>query len=65
MTDPASIRYRDEADILAAAVDPERLYVETIMPLKLRLSLEYLGSRSSMTDLVVLVLTLRRAVLRV
>jgi lipopolysaccharide/colanic/teichoic acid biosynthesis glycosyltransferase len=32
ITDPASIRYRDEASELARAADPERCYIEEIMP---------------------------------
>ena len=41
MTDPASIAFRHEADLLARAADPERFYVERIMPEKIRLNLAH------------------------
>ena len=39
ITDPASIKYRNENDLLAQADDPERFYVEKIMPDKLKINL--------------------------
>jgi len=41
ITDAASIAYRDENVLLGRAADPERTYVEEIMPAKLRLSMPY------------------------
>jgi hypothetical protein len=35
ITDPASLAYIDEARLLAAAADPEREYIEVILPAKL------------------------------
>lgn len=59
ITDPASIEYRDEAAILAASKDPERTYVEVIMPEKIRLNLEYARSRSGLwSDVQVVLRTL-------
>jgi len=52
ITDPASIRYRDEGTLLAQADDPERLYVECIMPDKIRINLEYAGHATVVTDFV-------------
>ena len=46
LTDPASIRYRNENELLATVEDPERYYREVIMPDKLRLSLEYVHRAS-------------------
>ena len=54
ITDPASIRFRDEETILAAQADPDRYYREVLMPLKLRINLDYLARRSPWTDLAVL-----------
>jgi len=41
ITDPASLRYRDESQALAASADPERTYIEHIVPEKIRLNLAY------------------------
>jgi len=51
ITDPASIEYRRESDILACAHDPGRTYVEVIMPEKIRLNLEYAKRATVWTDL--------------
>lgn len=47
ITDPASIRFTRESALLGAAPDPERAYIELIMPEKIRMNLEY-AERSSM-----------------
>lgn len=57
ITDPASLRFRDEGAILAAAADPVQTYVERILPEKLRLSLAYARRATPMTDLRVLLAT--------
>ncbi len=54
ITDPASIKYRNENDLLAQAGDPERFYVEKIMPDKLKINLEYMDNRSFFKDLSVI-----------
>jgi lipopolysaccharide/colanic/teichoic acid biosynthesis glycosyltransferase len=64
ITDPASIRYRDESAELARAVDPERLYVEEIMPEKIRLNLEYAARATPWTDFLVVLSTLRHLAAR-
>lgn len=51
ITDPASLAFRDEARLLAAAADPEREYLEHILPAKLRLSAEYARQATLWTDL--------------
>lgn len=53
ITDLASLEYRDEARLLATAADPERCYVEEVMPAKLRLSARYVKTRSFAGDLAV------------
>lgn len=58
ITDPASIRYRDEAFELARAADPERCYIEEIMPEKIRLNLEYAARATPWSDFVVVLSTL-------
>ncbi len=65
LTDPASLAYIDEAALLAAAVDPEREYVERILPVKVQAAVDYAERASLFNDLAVLARTalalLRRA----
>ena len=50
ITDYASIAYRNENDLLACADDPERMYIEEIMPAKLELNMRYLHEISPLCD---------------
>lgn len=58
ITDIASIEYRQESDLLARAADPEREYVEVVMPAKLRLAAAYVDQASLATDLRLILRTL-------
>ncbi|HEX2203616.1 MAG TPA: sugar transferase, partial [Longimicrobium sp.] len=58
ITDPASIRYRDESAVLAEADDPERTYVEEVMPEKIRLNLDYAARSSVLSDTAVILKTI-------
>lgn len=51
ITDPASIRYLNENELLAQVEDPDRYYVEVIMQDKLQLNLEYVEKQSFRFDL--------------
>jgi lipopolysaccharide/colanic/teichoic acid biosynthesis glycosyltransferase len=62
ITDPASVAFRSESDMLAVHPEPERLYVEAIMPEKLRLNLAYLDRRTLLSDLGIIVDTLKAVV---
>lgn len=62
ITDFASVRYRDEGELLARADDPERTYIESILPTKLRYSLQYVERPSLGNDLRILGMTLRTVV---
>jgi lipopolysaccharide/colanic/teichoic acid biosynthesis glycosyltransferase len=57
MTSPASLLYRAEEEQLVGD-EWERHYVETIMPAKLRIDLEYIDRRSVASDLRVIAGTL-------
>jgi len=59
ITDLASIEYHDESELLARAADPEREYVEVVMPAKLRAAARYVDEMSLATDVRVLGSTLR------
>jgi len=58
ITDPASIAYRSENDLLAAVEDPERYYIEQVMPDKIRINLEYSQRATIWTDLLVILRTM-------
>lgn len=62
ITDPASIRFSNESEILASSSDPERAYVETILPEKIRLNLAYAAQATLWTDLSVVWKTLVRLI---
>jgi hypothetical protein len=54
-----SLDYIDEAALLAAAADPEREYVERILPVKVQRQAEYAERASLATDIAVLWRTFR------
>jgi len=58
ITDVASIKYRNENELLEKSEDPESYYIESIMPDKLKLNLDYIEQRSFMNDLKVIFKTL-------
>ncbi len=62
ITDVASLKFRDESAILAQADDPEREYLEVIMPEKLRVAANYIERSTLKSDLRLLGLTLRTVV---
>jgi lipopolysaccharide/colanic/teichoic acid biosynthesis glycosyltransferase len=62
ITDPASIKYRNENDILAAAVEPEKTYIANIMPDKISLNLSYASRASVWSDLGIIFRTLFRII---
>lgn len=59
MTDYASIEYMDENALLADADDPETVYVERVMPAKLRNYEKYVAERSIGMDLKIILATVR------
>jgi lipopolysaccharide/colanic/teichoic acid biosynthesis glycosyltransferase len=59
LTDPASLAYIDEAALLAAAADPEREYVERILPAKLQAAAAYAERATLASDIAVLARTAR------
>jgi lipopolysaccharide/colanic/teichoic acid biosynthesis glycosyltransferase len=59
ITDPSSLQYLDEAALLARAADPEREYIEVILPRKLQCAVDYAAQASLRSDLGVLLRTLK------
>lgn len=65
ITDPASIKYRNENILLAASrdtyeasYDPEQVYIQEIMPDKIRINLEYASRATILTDFQIVVKTI-------
>ncbi len=60
ITDYASIEFSNENDILANEADPEKVYIEKIMPKKIELNKKYLSEISVMTDIKIILLTIKK-----
>lgn len=54
ITDLASVTYRNETDLLAQSTNPEQTYIHEILPVKLKLSLEYVKNASMVSDLQII-----------
>jgi lipopolysaccharide/colanic/teichoic acid biosynthesis glycosyltransferase len=57
ITSPANLAYHDEAELLAHAADPERLYVQQVMPDKIRIHLAYADAATPWSDLLMVLRT--------
>jgi len=64
ITDPASLEFVDEAQLLAQAADTERAYVEDILPRKLQRQAEYARRATLASDVAVIGRTLRMLLAR-
>ena len=62
ITDYASIAYRNENDLLAGAKDPEKMYIEQIMPDKIELNMKYLREISPLADIKLILKTIAAVV---
>ena len=62
ITSLASIRYRNENDILAASDDPDRCYIEQVMPDKLAIDLEYVDRATLWNDIRLIFSTFREII---
>lgn len=62
ITDYASIEYSDENELLAKAADPERTYIEEVMPAKLELNAKYIAEKGVMKDVRIIWMTVRKIV---
>ena len=60
ITDYASIEFSNENDILANETDPEKAYIEKIMPRKIELNKKYLSEISVMIDIKIILLTIKK-----
>lgn len=62
ITSLASIRYRNENDVLAASDDPERCYIERVMPDKLAIDLEYVAHADLWSDIKLIFATFKEII---
>lgn len=62
ITDYASIEYSNENEILGKALDPEKTYIEEIMPAKLQLNLKYIEEKSLVTDFRIIFKTILKII---
>jgi len=58
ITDEASLRFRDEGELLKGHEDSDRAYMELIAPVKVRLGLAYVRSHSFLGDVRIILRTL-------
>lgn len=59
ITDYASIKFKNEAEILKGSSNPDKDYLEKIAPEKTRLGLEYVKNSSLWLDVKLIVTTLK------
>ena len=62
LTDYASIIYFKENELLGNAKDPEKVYIQEIMPQKLALNTKYIKERGMLTDLKIILKTLLKII---
>lgn len=64
ITSLASIRYRNENEILAASENPDKCYIEQVMPDKLAIDLEYVSKANLWNDIKLIFSTFREIICR-
>lgn len=57
ITDYASIEYKDENEVLGCATDPEKAYIEEVLPIKLKYCVQYVKERSLWLDFELIIRT--------
>ncbi len=60
ITDYASIEFSNENEILEQSQDPEKKYIEEIMPYKLNLGMKYINHNNTLIDFKIIFLTLKK-----
>lgn len=62
ITDYASLKYYKENELLGKSADPEKEYVEIIMPEKLALNIQYINNNSLIGDMFIMLQTLAKII---
>lgn len=58
ITDLASIHFRNENELLTDEENAEKVYIESIMPKKIELNLEYIANMSFLGDIKIIIITI-------
>lgn len=64
ITSLSSIHYRHENDILANSENPEKYYIEKIMPDKIAIDLEYIDKATLWYDIKIIFMTFREIIIK-
>lgn len=64
ITDRASIEFKDENTILGCSIDPHQAYIEEILPIKQKFYVEYAENHTLITDLAIIIDTIKAIVTR-
>lgn len=62
ITDFASLRYKDENEILGKVDNPEEYYINVIMPDKLKLNIEYINHNNIFVDIKIILTTIVKCI---
>jgi lipopolysaccharide/colanic/teichoic acid biosynthesis glycosyltransferase len=62
LTDYASLAYFDENELLSKSANPEDTYIHVVMPAKLRLNFKYLKNKGFITDIGLILKTIKRII---
>lgn len=57
ITDYASIEYKNENEVLGRACDPEKAYIEEVLPIKLKYYIQYVKTRNLWIDFLLIIRT--------
>jgi lipopolysaccharide/colanic/teichoic acid biosynthesis glycosyltransferase len=60
ITDYASIEYSNENELLAQSENPEKTYIDEVLPAKLELNMQYIHSMSMITDIQIILNTIKK-----
>ena len=64
ITDIASMKFRNENEILAKSKQPEKTYIETVMPEKLKMNLHYIDNSGFFIDIKIILLTIHTIIFK-
>ena len=64
ITDWASVKFKDENEILSNSTDPEKTYIEEILPIKISYYEKYFQEASFITDVKIILFTLKEVFIR-
>lgn len=62
LTDYASIQYSNESELLGKAENPEKVYIDEILPAKLKLNIKYIEERGFANDLKIIFKTITKII---